>query len=378
MTSDDRTNLVSSSLGKALGAKTTIVRVHDQTYSEHSKVNYQLHFGIDLLINPEALCAVELAKAIRNPGRLAVENFARGQIEVQQVRISGKSKLIGRTLKDLRLDPRVRIGYVQRNEKLQIADAETTLEESDLVTLVGPTEALFEIKPKFDPEAAKDLVRVVISGASETALVLLRLLSNPRFKVRILEANPRQCRVLAERYPQATVIHGSATSLRLLEEEQIGACDYFVGCTRDDEENVMTCLQAAKLGAKHVQLVINKPDYEAVLNNLSGTLGIQLTVSPRITTGNEVLRYISKEPYIELAALPGGEVRVVELLVAKDSPCVNKTIRDLPLPRGTVIVALQHKFQAKVPRAEDVLLAGDRVVVIVRQNQIKDVVNLLT
>ena len=58
------------------------------------------------------------------------------------------------------------------------------------------------------------------------------------------------------------VICGDGTSLRLLEEEQISEADYFVACTKDDEENILTCLQAAKLGADHVQLVVNKGDYE--------------------------------------------------------------------------------------------------------------------
>ena len=110
MTSDDRTNLISCSLAKGLGAKNTFARIHDETYSDNSVINYQLHFGIDLLVNPEAICAVELAKAIRNPGNVAVENFARGQIEFQQQRVAAGSRLIGQQLKQLKLDPRVRIG----------------------------------------------------------------------------------------------------------------------------------------------------------------------------------------------------------------------------------------------------------------------------
>jgi Trk K+ transport system NAD-binding subunit len=39
------------------------------------------------------------------------------------------------------------------------------------------------------------------------------------------------------------------------------------------------------------------------------------------------------------------------------------------LPANCLIVALQHKFQAKVPTAEDVILAGDRVLVIVDHEQ---------
>ena len=67
MTSDDKTNLVSSSVAKALGAKAIICRIHDQTYTDNSLVNYQVHFGIDYMLNPESLSALAMAKSIRSP-----------------------------------------------------------------------------------------------------------------------------------------------------------------------------------------------------------------------------------------------------------------------------------------------------------------------
>ena len=73
MTAFDQLNIVACAIGKKLGAKTTIARVHDQVYADNSLVNYQKQFGIDILINPEALTAVELAKHVRNPERMAVE-----------------------------------------------------------------------------------------------------------------------------------------------------------------------------------------------------------------------------------------------------------------------------------------------------------------
>lgn len=129
LTNEDRANILSCSLAKCMGAALTIARIHDETYSDTSLVNYQLHFGIDHLVNPEAICAVELAKAIRNPGRVAVENFARGQIEVQQLEVAARSRLLNTPLKDLKLDSRVRIGYVQRGKLFEVASADTVFEE---------------------------------------------------------------------------------------------------------------------------------------------------------------------------------------------------------------------------------------------------------
>jgi trk system potassium uptake protein TrkA len=371
MTSDDRTNVISCSLAKGLGAKNTIARIHDETYSDNSVINYQLHFGIDLLVNPEAICAVELAKEIRGAGRVAVENFARGQIEVQQQRVAPGSRLIGKQLQDLKFDSRVRIGYIQRDNKSEIASAETTMKEGDLVTHFGHPEALFALREKFNPKHKVDLSRVVLFGASETAINLIQLLSNPRFKIRVIEKDPETCRELAERFPHITVIHGDATSLRLLEEEQIGSVDYFVGCTKDDEENILTCIQASKLGAKHVQLVINKGDYDELLGMLKTTLSIEVVVSPRRATADFMLRTLSTETVATLAELPNRGGRILEVRISHSSPCVGRSVKDIQLPRGSLLVALQHKFKAKVPAADDVILAGDRVVVIVNEDQEK-------
>ncbi len=377
VTSDDRVNLLSCSIAKKLcEGLTTIARVHDQTYSDNSLINYQLHFGIDILINPEALTAVELAKEIRNSGRVAVENFARGQIEVQQLKVSNHSKLVGKTLKEIRFDPRLRIGFIQRGDNVELPTAETAIFGGDQITVFGHPEALYEFRPKFDPSQKLERIRVVIYGGTETAIALVRLLGNPRFKIRIIEKDRRVCQELAERFPSITVIHGDATSLRLLEEEQVGAADYFVACTKKDEDNIMTCLQASKLGAKHVQLLINKADYQDVLENLKTTLGVELVVSPRLATAHEVVRSISNQDYIELASMPAG-AKLLEIRVSQNSPSAGNMIKDLTLPKGAVIVALLHKFQAKVPGADDRLLPGDRVVTVVPEDRLKDLVKQL-
>lgn len=378
MTSDDQANLVACSLAKKLCEKiTTVARVHDQTYGDNSLVNYQLHFGIDYLLNPEGLAAVELAKTIRNPGRVAVENFARGQIEVQQVRVGRDSKLAGRTLRELRLDPRLRIGFIQRGDQFELPTAETVLFKDDLLTVFGHPEAIFELRPKLESSEGQETIRVAIFGGTETAIGLVRMLSHPRFRIRIFEKNRDLCLLLAEAFPHITVIHGDATSLRLLEEEQIGGSDYFVACTKDDEDNIMTSMQASKLGAPHVLLLINKADYQEVLENLKSSIGVEQVVSPRLATANEVVRALSTQSFIELAALPAGKARLLEIRLGPKSPAAGRKVRDLNLPKGCVIVALLHKFQAKVPSAEDTLLAGDRVVATVPEDRVKDLLSTL-
>jgi trk system potassium uptake protein len=378
MTSDDRTNLISSSLAKVLGHNTvTITRIHDQTYNDSSILDYQAHFGIDHLLNPEALSAVELAKAIRNPGRVAVENLARGQIEVQQIKVHPRARVLGKPLSDLRLDSRIRVGYIQRNDEQEVGHAGTVLRAGDLVTLFGLPQVLFEQRTHFNPDADVDTVRVVLYGGGETSIALIRLLSHPRFKLRVLEKDAAHCQVLAEAFPRVTVIHGDATSLRLMEEEQIGSADYFVACTKDDEANVMTCLQASKLGTKHTLLLINRPDYIDVLERLKETLGLEMVVSPRLATANEVMRYTSRAPYVELARLQHRGGHMIELKVKSGSAADGKMLKEIPWPQNCVVVALIRRSDATVPGAGDIMMGDDRLVVIIKQERIPELLKLI-
>lgn len=377
MTSLDEINLIACSLARVLGARNVISRIHDQTFTDTSHINYPLHFGIDLMLNPEGLCALELAKSIRNPARIAVENFARGQIEAQRVRVSEKAPFRGKALRDIKLHPEVKFGYYQRGENQDIPAADTVLEAGDEVTVFGPPHELYRLRSKLDPDTSGKEVRVVIFGGSETAVALLRLLGNPRFRVRVIEQDEEKCRRLAERFPNVTFINGDGTSLRLLEEEQVGNADFFVASTSDDERNVMTSIQAAKIGTRHVQTVINKSDYEEILLNLRSALHIETLVSPRLVTANEVLRYLSREPFIELFNFPNQRARILEIQVSKRSRCTGQSLREINWPKHAVLVALLRKFQVKVPGADDQILAGDRVVVITREENIKDILRLL-
>lgn len=377
MTSDDNANLISCTLAKALGANITIARIHNNTYANNSILNYQLHFNIDLFVNPEALSAAELAGQIRNPSRLAVEKLSQGEIELQQITIQEKSRLASKPFESVEWNEDVHPALITYDNRTQIPQADTILTPGSRLTLIGKCDAISKTRERLDPESQKETKSVVIFGSSEVAMSLVRFLRHPRFKIRLIERDEQLCRSLAEQFPYITIIEGSATSLRIMEEEKIGEADYFVACTRNDEVNVMTCLQAKQLGAKSVQLVSNKSDYEETLGVFRNTLDIALSVAPWRATVEEVMHHISPDSYHVLASLPKDKLKIIEVRITEKSPTCGKCIKDIPLPQSTAIAAILHKFKAKLPEPEDVLLAGDKIIFITEAIHLKSLIALV-
>ena len=242
---------------------------------------------------------------------------------------------------------------------------------------MGSPEILLKNAHLFSEDISREVSRVVLYGATETTVALIRRLSNSRFKLRVIEPNLKKCKDIAELFPNVTVINGSATSLRLLEEEQIGSVDYFVACTKDDEENVMTCLQAKKLGAKNVELVINKPDYEQVIQNISSFLNITAAASPRRTSVAEIRKYLSNKDYLVAGSLKNGDIEFIEMKVAENSWGEGKKLYELNLPPATIIAAIvDEQNNAKVPGANDIINAHDRLIIILEKKNIRQVVDM--
>ena len=377
LTSDDNTNLVSASIAKALGAKKTIARVHYGIQREEWLFDYKKHFRIDYLFSSERLAAVELAKFVRNPEKKFVEELARGRIELQQTFVSPMCDAVDNTLADLKLPPRVRVAFIQRYGKSIIPAADEVFEAGDLVTIFGEPTLLQTILPRFQSDVEKmEEVNIVIFGGGEYGFALAQMLEGQSSKVRVIDQNARICRELAETLHRSVVIHGDATSLQLLREEQVGSADFFIATSPDDEDNVMACLQARNLGTRYCLALIQRGDYADIISQNSKRLGILGAVSPRVATSRDLLRFVTSDKYHIIMNLADG-AEVIETVTTKRSKVSGKKVAECGLPKGSGLVALIRGEQAIVPAAEDVIEIGDTVYAIVSQEAKKAVIKLL-
>lgn len=373
VTGKDEVNIIAASMAKAMGVRRAIARVYSPVFRDLSTFDYQRHFGIDRMLSLEHLTAMELARAIRDPGSVVVEQFARGGLEVQEIVVGSQGKATSAPIRDLGLPSNVRIGMIQREKRFWIAAADDQLQVGDKVTVFSRPEDIKVVKAMFKSGGTK-AKRVVIAGGGETGLQLARTLERESCKVMVLEFDEARCQVLAGLLETATVVHCDATRRENLEEQRVGNADVFVACTGDDEDNMMLGVEADDLGADQIMAVIGRPDY----NSITKKLGIDLAVSEQSVMARQILAYLNHGIVISRAKMPGGLINVLEVDVLEGSPVTESTVKDLGLPDRCLIVAVIQQDYVRVPGANDRLSVGDTAVILVEDDVVDATIGVFT
>ena len=356
----DEINLLSASIATALGCERSIARVHHSAYFEAKGLNYADHLGIDHLVCPEHTTAQAIAATLRSPGSHAVENFARGAIEMQSITVSENAKAVGVALKDLKLPASTLVAAVERGADAFLPVAETRMMAGDIVTLIGESKAFEKSLKLFKPDAAGRL-KVMVMGGSTQSVWLCRELRNRNFAVRLFVLRPDRAQQLAEKLPWVTLINGDVINSDILLDERVDQADAFVACTDDEETNILAAARAKSMGAESAIAVLQRPTYLHLISHI----GLDHAFSPRATAVNEIERLLSGATVRQLAPLAEGIADVYEVRVpGLAKRVVNIPLKEIRFPARTIIAAISRGSTVFVPGADDEIRAGDLVVVI--------------
>ena len=364
-TSNDEVNLLSATIGKALGTGRSIARVHHSSYYEPDSFDYAERLGIDHLICPEFLTAIAIGQTLRNPGAMAIETFAQGQIEMQQFPVSDNADAIGHPLDKMRMPRMTRIAAISREGGAFIPTADTIVEPGDNMIIVGDPDHFPVARRFFQSKGdVRGKRRIVIMGGPHMATWLCTKLRNRNFGIRLFEVDRTRAEFLADKLDWVTVLHGDPTDRDLFEEEQVSDADAFVALTHD-EENILGCVLAKSRGVKQVMAVIERPKYLYLLPRV----GIDHTFSPRMQAVREIERIIDTRPLTTLASLAEGEIDVYRVRIADTASVIGKPLREIKLAPNYMLAAIQRNGDSIVPGANDQIEKNDTLLVLGRSGQ---------
>ncbi len=133
LTNDDEANILSSMLAKRLGARKVMTLINRAAY-----VDLVESGDIDIAISPQQVTIGGLLAHVRRGDVVKVHSLRRGAAEAIEAIAHGdesSSKVVGRSIEELKLPPGTTIGAIVRNDKVIIAHHDTKIEPEDHVIL---------------------------------------------------------------------------------------------------------------------------------------------------------------------------------------------------------------------------------------------------
>nr|WP_320049044.1 Trk system potassium transporter TrkA [uncultured Desulfuromonas sp.] len=360
----DEVNILACLLAREYEVKTRIARVKSIEYRSQGAILSKEKLGIDLLINPADEVADEIVKITCRSGAFDVAEFVEGKIQFLGYRIDEESPLCGLTLRELgelRGMYQFVVTAISRGEETIIPRGEDHIQSGDSIFLFAHQNDLPAIQYLLQPGEKKKrkIPRVFILGGSTIGIRIASQLEKLHYDVRLIDANEQRCLKVSARLKKTMVIQAEGTDIHALEEEGIASADTFIAVTGKDETNILCSLLCKQHGVKRTLALINKPE----LLSLAPTLGIDASVSPRLSAAGAILKYVRRGGVISLATIEGSNSEVLEFEVNADSTFVNIPLKELHFPTGAIIGAIVQDDRYEIATGDSKLAIGDRVVV---------------
>lgn len=381
-TSTDEVNIICCLLAKKkLGARHTIARIRNPEYNNTVRL-IKDELGLSMSINPEQAAAREILRAIRFSNSIKVSSFAKGRIELAEVKVTENSPLLNMRVVDInrRFKTEVLFVTILRDGEVIIPNGNTVIYENDRLTLTGSATQLERFFIKIGILSDRTVNEVMIVGGGRITYYLTRMLLELGMAVKIIELNKDKCINLVEKFPQATVIHGDGTDHELLLSESLEEMDAFIALTDNDEENVIISMFAQSHDVTHVLPKVNRVSLGFLLDKL----GLENSITPKFITANQIVQYVRAMQNTvgsnveSLIKLVDDKVEALEFRVRDNCRFIDVPIKDLNIRKGIIIAYITHKGVSKVATGDTRIQLSDTVIIISKVAGLRDINDLLS
>lgn len=357
VSSSDAVNVLACAAGTKLGIERKVARVEDPQLKAEVEA-----LGVDLVIDPGEAAARELF-LLASSGDISERiEFANGALVLLGAYVDSRADFVGKTLADLRDTIQgwdwLVVAVVRHGETI-IARGSTTLEVHDHVLMMARAESTDDAYTWLGLSSAP-AEKVMVLGGTRLAKLTARMLTDHHIHTTLVEPDMDRCRVIAEELPGVITVCGQPTDIKLLRSEGIETADTVMALTGWDSENVLAAMAAKSMGAREVIARFTNTDLVGLLSGI----GIDATVSSRLSAANEILRFVRRGVIYSVVTFSDSDAEAIELEVGPTSPAIGKSLADLKLPHSMIIGGVQRGEQAFVPKGDTVVEVGDHLIAI--------------
>ena len=343
----------------------TIARIRDPEYTEQA---YYMRdaFALSMLFNPEQQAALEIERLLKFPGFQKRDSFAKGRVEIVEIRIDAESKLCNVPLSTMYsiVKCRVLVCAVLRDGAAIAPSGNFTLHAGDCIFVTAPSDNLALLLKNLGIVTHK-VKRAMIAGGGTLAYYLAERLKKSGIDLTLIESDRSRCEELAALLPHADIICGDAREQSLLESEEIASADALLSLTGIDEVNMIISLYGNSRGLP--QIITRLDRLEA--SGITSDLPLGSVICPKQLCCNHIVRYVRALQNQDGAALTihtiaNGQMEAMEFRVDEHTLHCGEPLKELKLKKDILLVCITRGSTIEIPNGDSCFYVGDTVIAV--------------
>ncbi|MGB8265060.1 MAG: TrkA family potassium uptake protein [Candidatus Velthaea sp.] len=209
---------------------------------------------------------------------------------------------------------------------------------------------------------------IIVVGGGKVGTYLTRGLIKQQHEVVVIEKDAKKAQMMTNLLETDVAIVGDGCDPSVLSQAGIARADVVVADTGDDEDNLVVILIAKKFSKARCIARVNNPKNKLIFESLDTEHPVTVISSTEIILAHidDKLNALNLEP---LARVGRGDLELVQLSIGANSPASGKRVAELDLPRGCIVVAVDHHGgDVVIPNGDTLIASGDDVIAMIKRD----------
>src|SRR3954452_17177879 len=206
-------------------------------------------------------------------------------------------------------------------------------------------------------------MNIILLGAAHIGRALVDAL-HEEHEITVIDIDADRLPALSSRHDVRT-IEGDGTTEQVIRKAGVEETDLFIGCSPREEANLVGAMLVKRLSGAQTIVRTSSAAYLDAWRERH--LEVDFMVSPELETANAIAATLGLPAARQTDIFADGKVQIVEFDVAPHAPhnkLVGRNLRSAEMPADSKVAAIIRGEHMLVPRGDQQILPGDRVVVI--------------
>ncbi|MHC5063016.1 MAG: Trk system potassium transporter TrkA [Planctomycetota bacterium] len=207
-------------------------------------------------------------------------------------------------------------------------------------------------------------MNILIVGLGEVGSHLAKVLSSEGHSVTVIDADRHRMRHVTEAL-DVHAVTGDGSRPDILDKANADEADLLLAVSNDDNVNMLSCLFGKRIGAKRTVLrVKDMTPFHSFRTFFRKNLMFDLVLSLEDLAAEEIVKTIRQNQAVGVENFAEGKIQMRRLRLSDDSVLLDVPVKDLKIPQGMLITAIDRERSVIIPSGDDVCQAGDDVFVL--------------